>query len=232
MNKQIYEKALNKCWSQFCETYPTLSKTYPVQKVFNFIFNHIHQNDKKLNEDYFAKLDAHENNFVSKKPKFRKGNKVKVINYDGGLPSLARCIGKIFTVSDVQWVGNYQYMYGLETDEWLFDERDYLKSIRWCEHFLKLCEESNQSTEPHSLSQNVTNCDKSSDNAINVNLLQERRLNIAAMIEPALISNPDLWKRCGNYYAGPGKNTAHSFAELALEYADALISKVDKGKDK
>lgn len=58
------------------------------------------------------------------------------------------------------------------------------------------------------------------------------RLNIAAMIEPALISNPDLWKRCGNYYAGPGKDTAHSFAELALEYADALISKADKGKKK
>ena len=61
---------------------------------------------------------------------------------------------------------------------------------------------------------------------------KERRLNIAAMIEPALISNPDLWKRCGNYYAGPGKDTAHSFAELALEYADALISKADKGKKK
>lgn len=75
-------------------------------------------------------------------------------------------------------------------------------------------------------------CDKQFDAIIKDGFAKERRLNIAAMIEPALISNPDLWKRCGNYYAGPGKDTAHSFAELALEYADALISKADKGKKK
>lgn len=82
------------------------------------------------------------------------------------------------------------------------------------------------------LSQETANCDKQFDAIIKDGFAKERRLNIAAMIEPALISNPDLWKRCGNFYAGPGKNTAHSFAELALEYADALISKADKGKDK
>ncbi|GFI56689.1 hypothetical protein IMSAG025_00116 [Muribaculaceae bacterium] len=82
------------------------------------------------------------------------------------------------------------------------------------------------------LSQETANCDKQFDAIIKDGFAKERRLNIAAMIEPALISNPDLWKRCGNYYAGPGKDTAHSFAELALEYADALISKADKGKKK
>lgn len=68
----------------------------------------------------------------------------------------------------------------------------------------------------------------------NVEILEksdgQNRLHIAAMIEPALITNPDLWKRCGNYYAGPGRDTAHSFAELALEYADALIA-VEKKKE-
>lgn len=68
----------------------------------------------------------------------------------------------------------------------------------------------------------------------NVEILEksdgQNRLHIAAMIEPALITNPDLWKRCGNYYAGPGRDTAHSFAELALEYADALIA-VEKRKE-
>lgn len=82
------------------------------------------------------------------------------------------------------------------------------------------------------LSQETANCDKQFDAIIKDGFAKERRLNIAAMIEPALISNPDLWKQCGNYYAGPGKNTAHSFAELALEYADALISKANKGKKK
>lgn len=61
-------------------------------------------------------------------------------------------------------------------------------------------------------------------------LREQNRLHIAAMIEPALITNPDLWKRCGNYYAGPGRDSAHSFAELALEYADALIA-VEKKKE-
>lgn len=32
--------------------------------------------------------------------------------------------------------------------------------------------------------------------------------------------------------AGYAMIAAHSFAELALEYADALISKADKGKKK
>lgn len=82
------------------------------------------------------------------------------------------------------------------------------------------------------LSQETANCDKQFDAIIKDGFAKERRLNIAAMIEPALISNPDLWKRCGNFYAGPGNDTAHSFAELALEYADALISKADKGKKK
>lgn len=82
------------------------------------------------------------------------------------------------------------------------------------------------------LSQETANCDKQFDAIIKDGFAKERRLNIAAMIEPALISNPDLWKRCGNYYAGPRKDTAHSFAELALEYADALIYKADKGKKK
>lgn len=82
------------------------------------------------------------------------------------------------------------------------------------------------------LSQETANCDKQFDAIIKDGFAKERRLNIAAMIEPALISNPDLWKRCNDYYAEPGKDTAHSFAELALKYADALISKADKGKKK
>lgn len=55
------------------------------------------------------------------------------------------------------------------------------------------------------------------------------RLQIAAMIEPSLITNPDLWKREGNYYRNSLENTAHCFAKLALEYADALIYDFEKG---
>jgi len=98
------------------------------------------------------------------------------------------------------------------------------------EEYLVPYSESTNTT--RNLSQDSANCDKEFDNILKTSLSQERRLNIAAMIEPALISNPDLWKRCGNFYAGPGKDTAHSFAEMALEYADALISKADKGKKK
>lgn len=84
----------------------------------------------ELNEDNFAKSES----------QYHIGDKVEVIGYDYGLPSLGRCIGKVFTVSDVKYDAN-RWMYKLETDEWLFDERDYLKSILWCEHFLKPYEE-------------------------------------------------------------------------------------------
>lgn len=54
------------------------------------------------------------------------------------------------------------------------------------------------------------------------------RLQIAAMIESSLITNPDLWRREGDYYSNYLKNKAHSFARLALEYADALIDEFEK----
>lgn len=38
------DKIKDECWSKFCETHPTLSQTYPVQKVFDFIFDYIHDN--------------------------------------------------------------------------------------------------------------------------------------------------------------------------------------------
>lgn len=41
------------------------------------------------------------------------------------------------------------------------------------------------------------------------------------------MENPDLWKREGNYYRN-SLNTAHAYAKLALEYADALIYEFDK----
>lgn len=83
--------------------------------------------------------------------------------------------------------------------------------------------------ESRNLSQETANCDKQFDKILNDSLRERNRLNIAAMIEPALISCPDLWKRHGNYYAGPGKETRYSFAKLALEYADALIAECEKG---
>lgn len=44
MDNRNYEKALDKCWNKFCESHPTLSKTYPTLKLFNFIFDYIHHN--------------------------------------------------------------------------------------------------------------------------------------------------------------------------------------------
>ncbi len=82
------------------------------------------------------------------------------------------------------------------------------------------------------LSQETANCDKQFDKILNDSLRERNRLNIAAMIEPALISCPDLWKRHGNYYAGPGKETRYSFAKLALEYADALIAECESFEQK
>lgn len=90
--------------------------------------------------------ELNENNFAKSEPKFHKGDKVEVINYDFGLPSLSRCVHEVFTVSDVKYNAN-QWMYKLETNKWLFNERDYLESIQWCEHFLKAYKEP-QPAEP------------------------------------------------------------------------------------
>lgn len=39
-----YEQKKRECWNKFCESHPTLSKTYPTLKLFNFIFDYIHHN--------------------------------------------------------------------------------------------------------------------------------------------------------------------------------------------
>lgn len=75
----------------------------------------------------------------------------------------------------------------------------------------------------------IVNYDKPFDNILKDSFCKHNRLHIAAMIEPALINNPNLWEQYGNYYAGPGKETKYSFAKLALEYADALLAECEKG---
>ena len=82
------------------------------------------------------------------------------------------------------------------------------------------------------VSQVIENCDNLDKNPQTCTNICPSRLQVAAMIEPALINNPDLWKRLGNYYAGPGKETKYSFAKLALEYADALIKEFESSTQK
>lgn len=109
----------------------------------------LHKHRTDLLYELFGEHLHWQNNLTSdakSEPKFHKGDKVEVINYDFGLPSLSRCVHEVFTVSDVKYNAN-QWMYKLETNKWLFNERGYLESIQWCEHFLKAYKEPNPAEE-------------------------------------------------------------------------------------
>lgn len=158
--------------------------------------------------------------FAKSEPKFHKGDKVEVINYDFGLPSLSRCVHEIFTVSDVKYNAN-QWMYKLETNKWLFNERDYLESIQWCEHFLKAYKEpqpAESTNEGTRQEQCVSNNAESGTHSFNHNLKDDFHDHNRLHIAPVAI----------NSHQEMVDMKIDKVAELAIETADTLIAECEE----
>lgn len=82
-----------------------------------------------------------------------------------------------------------------------------------------------ENKQSRNLSQEIANCDKHFDNILKDSFSKERRMNIAAQIMAAMISNPSV------FHHGLNAEDEDFIIYGSLEFADTLIAECEKGGD-
>lgn len=249
MTQQEYEHKKRECWEEFSRANPSHKKSIFARKVFDFAFDRAFALGKQEKDSESQEILTCEKRKALYH--FRMAEACKIgnnpesdywIGYSKAIQELfgSKCLPDD-TKDDTKdgtkepkpaepkhHKGEKVYYNGYvyEVEGLVGKNRYALKGLNFDLHE-DMIDPYEPYTEPEeesrNLSQNIVDCDKMINNIFKDSFRNKRRLTIAAMIEPSLIANPDLWKQHRGY------GQSHTFAKLSLEFADALIAECEKG---
>lgn len=175
---------------------------------------------------------------TSAEPKFKVGDKVRIINdWDHGCRYKGEITEIVYVDKDdsdkTYKVDIYNETLGgglwyRESDLEPYTEPSNEDSATLRAESVKESRIASEETHLRNLSQETANCDKHFDNILKDGFVKERRLNIAAQIVASMIGSDD-WT---TWRGSSDKEIWHNMAKSSLEIADALIAEAQKRESK